>query len=293
MNKIISLALIFSLIQVELYTQEIVHLPLGEVPSSLSWDNEEKQYHSNIWLTEVVTNVSKPSMRVFRPAEGQSNGTAVIICPGGGLYALSIESEGNQVAQWLADRGVTAFVLRYRLVPTGDDGVKDISTAGGPVVMKKAGEVLPIATRDGLNAIQHVRTNAETYGVRKDRIGIMGFSAGGAVTMNATYNYNAENRPDFIGPVYAWMDVVPSQDPPSDAPPMFVLCAGDDPLNLAPASVKLYSQWLEKGINTELHMYSKGGHGFGMRQQNLPSDHWIERFGEWLSVSGWMPDVAD
>ena len=103
MNKIISLALIFSLIQVELYTQEIVQLPLGEVPSSLSWDNEEKQYHSDIWLTEVVTNVSKPSMRVFRPAEGQSNGTAVIICPcpfsiACGTVAPNVSSVGRSVA---------------------------------------------------------------------------------------------------------------------------------------------------------------------------------------------------
>lgn len=265
--------------------QEVIELPISLTNDSITWPNAEKEYFSQIWQTEVVTNVSKPTMSVYRPTEGTANGTSIIICPGGGMYALSINSEGRQVAEWLAERGVTAFVLKYRLVPTGDDGTMDLNTDGYNV-LKRAGTLLPYAVDDGLNAISHVRTHAEKYGISRDKIGIMGFSAGGAVTMGVTYSYNSNNRPNFIGPIYAWMDVVPKTDMPADAPPIFVACASDDPLRLAPASVDLYQEWLSNGKQSELHMYAKGGHGFGMRVQNLPSDKWIEHFGEWLVGQG-------
>ncbi len=265
-------------------SQEIIQLPIT-VDNGTKWSNPEKQFYSKVWETEVVTNVSKPTMSVYRPVT--PNGTAVVICPGGGLYAHSINSEGIDVAKWLAKKGVTAFVLKYRLVPTGEDGTADIMNEGAEVEIR-AKKILPSAVSDALNAIQHVRDNAAKYSVAKDKIGIMGFSAGGAVTMGATYTYGPKNKPNFIGPVYAWMNVLTHQEVPVDAPPMFSLCATDDPLGLAPASVKLYQQWIDAGKPAELHMYAKGGHGFGMRTQNLPTDNWIERFGDWLGVQGFL-----
>ena len=113
------------------------------------------------------------------------------------------------------------------------------------------------------------------------KIGFMGFSAGGAVTMGVVYNYTEANRPDFIVPVYPWTSAYPVQETPVDAPPMLVVCSSDDPLGLATGSVELYSYWLKSGKITGLHMYAKGGHGYGMKKQNLPSDHWIERFYDW------------
>lgn len=284
--KIALYCFLFS-ISMSLMAQKIIKLPITAEDESIDWVKKEKDYFSEIWQTQVVTNVTKPTMEVFQPAAGTANGTSVVICPGGGLYALSINSEGNEVAKWLAAKGVTAFVLKYRLVPTGEDGTKDLMDDGARVLLK-AGNVLPLSISDGLNAIQYVRENAETYGIDPNKIGIMGFSAGGAVTMGVTFNYDPINKPNFVAPVYAWMDIIPQSPTPSDAPPMFVVCASDDPLNLAPASVKLYSAWLEAGKKSELHMYSQGGHGFGMRQQNLPSDQWIERFGEWLTIEGFM-----
>jgi len=254
------------------------------VDANTTWPTEEREYHSTTWDNTVVSNVSKPTMTVYKPTK--PNGTAVVICPGGGLYALSIESEGRAVARWLSERGVTAFVLKYRLVPTGVDATSEIME--DPNVIVKAKKILASAVSDGLNAIQHVRDNAAKYGVQKDRIGIIGFSAGGAVTMGTTYTYTAKNKPNFIGPIYAWMDVLSHQEVPVDAPPLFVLCASDDPLNLAPASVKLYQQWLAAKKPAELHMYSEGGHGFGMKKQALPSDSWIDRFGDWLGTQGLM-----
>lgn len=286
-NSIFTWMILFALSISTAMAQEIVELPLTKTDDNVKWERAEQDYYSKIWNTQVITNVSKPTMEVFRPAAGTANGTAVIVCPGGGLYALSIESEGDMVAEWLQKRGVTAFVLRYRLVPTKEDGVAQLSEDGLNVITK-AKEVLPLSTADGLNAIEYVRTNAEEYGINPEQIGIMGFSAGGAVTMNVTYNYEEKNRPNFIAPIYAWMNVVPPSDVPTDAPPMFALCASDDPLMLAPASVKLYSDWLKARKQAELHMYSTGGHGFGMKANNVPADNWIERFGDWLAVNDWM-----
>lgn len=117
-----------------------------------------------------------------------------------------------------------------------------------------------------------------------DRIGIMGFSVGGTVTASAAYNYTPETRPSFVAPIYLQYEWAIKGTVPSDAPPMFILAATDDPLGLAPHSVALYSDWTKAKKSAELHLLSKGGHGFGMRKQNLPSDHWIERFAEWLEV---------
>ncbi|PCJ98344.1 MAG: 1,4-beta-xylanase [Flavobacteriaceae bacterium] len=274
--------ILFMLMATISYTQEIVSLATAP-NTAVTWQGEAKEYFSDIWQTQVVTNVSTPSMEVFRPEN--PNGTSVVVAPGGGLYALSITSEGNNVAKWLNEKGITAFVLKYRLVPTGEDGVKEVMNAGENILTKVA-PVLPLSVEDGLNAITHVRTNAEKYNIDPSKIGFMGFSAGGAVTMGVTLNYDKENRPDFIVPVYPWMTVLGDYEVPADAPPMLVICASDDPLGLAPESATLYSKWLAANKTVGLHMYAKGGHGFGMGKQNLPSDSWIERFYEWALAEG-------
>ncbi|MEM6320872.1 MAG: alpha/beta hydrolase [Bacteroidota bacterium] len=281
------LVICLSIFNFALVAQEIISLPITEKDDGVKWENKEKQFYSDIWQTEVVSNVSKPTMQVFRPEPAKNTGAAVVICPGGGLYGLSINSEGNDVAKWLAERGVTSFVLKYRLVPTGADATKDLMTDGERVLLK-AGNLLPLSISDGLNAIEYVRTNADAYGINKDKIGIMGFSAGGSVTMGVTYNYEPKNKPNFIVPVYAWMNILPMAETPKDAGPIFVVCASDDPLLLAPASLDIYTAWLKAQKSAALHMYAKGGHGFGMRKQNLPSDTWIERFGEWLETEGFL-----
>lgn len=278
--QVISFLLIAIFMQQSCTSQKIISLPNSD--SGHEWQTSEREYMSTIWDNPVTTNVSDPELLVFKPEI--ANGAAVIICPGGGLYALSIDSEGRDVAKWLSSKGVTAFVLKYRLVPTGKDGTADIMNEG-PKVLERAGKMLPFAVEDGLNAITHVRQNAAKYNIESDKIGLIGFSAGGAVTMGVTYACNQDNCPNFIGPVYAWMDVVPEQAVPVNAPPMFAVCATDDPLNLAPASIKLYQEWTAAGKESELHMYAKGGHGFGMKKQNLPSDSWIERFEEWMLAS--------
>jgi len=261
--------------------QEIIQIPY-EKSSDTTWEGDEKAFFSKLWDNPVVTNVSVPSMEVFRPEN--PNGTAVIVAPGGGLYALSIKSEGTDVGKWLAERGITAFVLKYRLVPTGEDGVKELAddAATNPQrIAERVAPVMPLSITDALSAIAYVRENAATFKLETDKIGFMGFSAGGAVTMGVAYNYTETNRPDFIVPVYPWTSVYPVQEVPENAPPMLVVCATDDPLGLAIGSIELYTSWHKANKRTAIQMFSKGGHGFGMKKQGLPSDNWIQRFHDW------------
>jgi acetyl esterase/lipase len=236
----------------------------------------------------VVFNVADPTLTVFKPDPGKANGTAVVICPGGAFFALSIDSEGNDVARWLAEKGVTCFVLKYRLVECKtDDPTREVGTRGplDPVVAP----IVKLAMADGLAAIGYIREHAGEFGVDPERIGIIGFSVGGTVTASVAYNYTTESRPNFVVPIYlAYNWTIKDKGVPKAAPPMFVLAATDDPLGLGPQSVEIYQDWVKAGKPTELHLYSKGGHGFGMRKQNLPSDRWIQLFADWLEVQGLM-----
>jgi len=267
---------------------EIITLP-HEPIVGVTWSGGEKAFHSTIWDTPVVTNVSIPTLEVFLPKQAQAGGASVVIAPGGGLYAHSITKEGSDVAKWLNKKGITAFVLKYRLVPTGKDGVAEItklSQTDPNEIGVQVGKVLPYSIKDGLHAIAHVRENAIKYGIDPTKIGLMGFSAGGAVTMGVSYAYDAVSKPNFLVPVYAWTDVMPVQVPKNDAPPMFIVCATDDPLGLAKGSVQLYNSMLDAGKPVALHMFAKGGHGFGAKAQELPIDQWLRNFYEWSIGQG-------
>ncbi|MFT5692494.1 MAG: acetyl esterase/lipase [Oceanicoccus sp.] len=291
MLPMLASVLLLCLVSPTSFSTEIVELPYESV-SDVHWQGGEKNFFSKQWKAQVVTNVSVPTMEVFRPLSGHGNGAAVIIAPGGGLYALSISSEGTEVASWLAAKGFTAFVLKYRLVPTGENGVQEAAQAGINI-LNTVKPVLPLSIADGLAAVRHVRSRAEDYDVNPGKIGFMGFSAGGAVTMGVVFNYKTISRPDFIVPIYAWMTVFGNFDVPEDAPPMLAICASDDQLGLAADSIKLLSAWLEAKKPAELHMFSKGGHGFGMRKQGIAADHWIDRFYEWSVTEGIvMPKVS-
>ena len=263
---------------------ERIALYAGAAPGSEDWTHEEMTYHSDIFQTRVVTNVSRPSLEVFRPEN--PDGSAVLIAPGGGFHALSIDSEGNDVARWLNERGVTAFVLRYRLVPGGDDVVAELVSKKPEQAQQDMAEVAPLAGADGLAAMRLVRARSAEFGIEQNRIGFMGFSAGGTVAMFVATHYDEQTRPAFLAPIYASTRALTDSTVPPDAPPMFLLAATDDQLGLAPDSIRIYERWVAAGAPAELHLYAQGGHGFGMRTQSLPSDRWIDRFGDWLSTSG-------
>src|SRR5579884_961845 len=269
--------------------QEVIPLYAGAPPGSAEATYPEKQYYSKVWNTDVVSNVTKPTLTLYKPT-GRANRTAVVICPGGGFMALSIKSEGTDVANWLAARGVTAFVLKYRLAHTGDDATQEFAAMIGN--REKFGEILrtaaPLSIADGLQAVAYVRKHGAEWGVDPGRVGIIGFSAGGEVTAAVAFRYTAENRPAFVAPIYAATFTTRDLPVPVDAPPMFLAAATDDQLGLAMDSVGLYTKWTAAQKSAELHMYSRGGHGFGMRKQGFPSDSWIDRFGDWLRIQGFL-----
>ena len=269
--------------------QEVIPLYSGAAPGSPQENYPEKQYFSKVWNTDVVTNVTHPTLTVFKPSAEVKNGAAIVICPGGGFMALSIASEGTEVARYLAAKGMTAFVLKYRLMHTGEDATQEF----GPLYADKAKfseamkGIVPLSVADGLAAVAYVRRHAQEWGISPERVGIVGFSAGGAVTAQVAAHYTPESRPAFVAPIYAG-GLAPEVPVPTDAPPMFFAAATDDSLGLAPQSIALYEKWTSAHKSVELHMYAKGGHGFGMRTQNLPTDHWIDRFAEWLELEGFM-----
>ena len=272
------------------FTQDVIPLYPGTPPGSSAETYPEKQYFSKVWNTEVVSNVTKPTLTVFKPSPELKNGTAVVICPGGGFMALSIASEGTEVAQYLVKRGVTAFVLKYRLAHTGEDATQEFAAAvATPQKFEETvGKVIPLSVADGVAAVAYVRQHAAEYGVSPDRVGIIGFSAGGAVTAGVGYKYAPEGRPAFVAPIYAVASMFKDLPVPADAPPIFLVVATDDQFHLVPDSIALYEKWAAAGKSAELHIYAKGGHGFGMRPHGLPTDHWIDRFAEWMEMEGWL-----
>lgn len=269
--------------------QDVIQLYPGIAPGSVQEGYPEKEFFSKTWNTQVVSNVTAPTLTVFKPSAELKNGTAIVICPGGGFMALSINSEGTDVARYLAAKGVTAFVLKYRLAHTGEDATQEFAAlwADKPKFREMMEKEVPLAVADGLAAVVYVRQHAAEFGVSPERVGIIGFSAGGSVTDGVALHYKAEGRPAFVAPIYGG---APSPDDlvPSDAPPMFIVAASDDSLGLAPASIAMYMKWLNAHKPVELHMYAKGGHGFGMHKQNIPTDQWIDRFAEWLEMEGFL-----
>jgi acetyl esterase/lipase len=263
----------------------------GPAPGSEHWTHTERQYHSDLWDTEVVTNVAVPTLVPVRPPTGGANagaGAAVVIAPGGGFFGLSIASEGFEVADRLAAEGITAFVLKYRLVPGGDDPVAELSEkamAGDASVWDEMAATAPLAGADGEAAMRVVRARADDFGIDPDRLGVMGFSAGGNVAVRVAYTADPAARPSFVAAIYPTTRGIDVVAPPAGSGPMFLAVATDDELGLTGDSIRLYEQWRAAKLPVELHAYARGGHGFGMRTRQVPSDTWIDRFLDWHASS--------
>jgi acetyl esterase/lipase len=269
-----------------LAAEKVIPLYEGTAPGSEGKTYPERDTFSDALQTRFISNVVKPTLTVHQPPAAQAVGTAVIICPGGGFHALAIDVEGHDVARALAAKGVTCFVLKYRLVETKTEDPFSEMFAHIADFDAYVAPTFKLATADGLAAVDHVRKHADEYGIKPDRIGIIGFSAGGMVSAAVAHQYEPETRPDFVASIYPGWKQSPDVKVPSDAPPLFVLAATDDQIGLAPDSVALYQEWAAARKPAELHLYAKGGHGFGMRQQKLPTDHWIDRYTDWLGMLG-------
>src|SRR5262245_14116990 len=194
--KFLQAFLFSSLVLASALAQEkVIRIYEGPAPGSESWQQVEKENNSNMWNTRIVYNVANPTLTVFPADKEKANGTAAIIAPGGAFHALSIDSEGNDVAHWLNAKGVTCFVLRYRLVESKTEDPTRELMEKGPRFMTDVQPVIKLAMADGLAATTYVRKHAKDFGVNPDRIGIVGFSAGGTVAASVAHNYTAESKP--------------------------------------------------------------------------------------------------
>jgi acetyl esterase/lipase len=278
--------------------QEPLVIPLfpNGAPGTEHWSQQEKISMSapnNASSIRLVRNVTNPTLTVFLPPPEQNTGTSVIVCPGGALHVLAIDHEGYDVARWLNARGIAAFVLKYRLLETPDDDEESEAymqriLASDDTMRAFSLELQPHVLADAQQAIKTIREHAAEWNLEPDRVGILGFSAGGFVTASLALEHHASTRPDFAAPIYAavWEDV----KAPENAPPLFLALASNDEFGelMISSSLKLYRAWQQAGFSAELHAFSSGGHGFGMRVQGLPSDGWIDRFYDWLVAQGFV-----
>jgi acetyl esterase/lipase len=263
-------------------------VPLYPAPASKQENDQEKQYFSKVWNEEIIANVSRPTITIFKPSAKLNTGTAMVVVPGGGLMAISVATEGTSVAKYLAAKGITAILLKYRIAHTDKDAALEFAelSADKPKYDEMLANVAPLAVADTFAAMGYARQHASEWGVSPDRVGIIGFSAGGFLAADVAVHYTPETRPAFVSVIYGGL--LQDAPVPADAPPMFLAAASNDELGLTPGSITLYQKWTVANKPAELHLYVKGGHGFGMKQQNIPTDHWIDRFTDWLQLEGFL-----
>ena len=234
-----------------------------------------------VWLD----NISEPEMDLYKAQGNSVTDKTMIICPGGALLFSAYEKEGVKLAKKLALNGITAIVLKYRTYPRKGSVIDWAGTLWDKpqVAIDSAKIILPYSTKDALKAIEVMREKAAKYNINPNKIGLMGFSAGGAVTMEAAYTSISKNQPNFIAPIYPWMDIVEGQKVPSNKPPAFITCANNDEYREIPtSSVQIYQDWIQAEAKVELHMFSEGGHGFGMNKINSPVDSWSQLLIDWI-----------
>jgi acetyl esterase/lipase len=230
--------------------------------------------------------ITQPSVTVFHPSQPAPGRPAVVVCPGGGYNILAWDLEGTEVCEWLNSLGITGVLLKYR-VPAPKTGPRHAS-----------------ALMDAQRAVRLVRSRAADWQIDPKKVGILGFSAGGHLaTMTALAQQEStyepidaidklSARPDFAVLIYPAYLTTPKRDALADnvtvtkqTPPMFLAHAGDDPVP-AESSVLLYLALKKAGVKAELHVYDRGGHGYGLRRTGLPVADWPKRCEEWLRVQG-------
>lgn len=268
----------------------------GKAPGSENWTLPESI--TDRGGNRVATNVSDPTLTVFLPETDKANGAAIVVAPGGALQALSIDSEGSRVAEWLNSKGIAAFVLKYRLrqqqpgqnngggPPPGPPGPRQELTivkgnanpAPGDAVLD---EVLRMGVADAQQALRLIRRNAEQWRVDPKRVGMMGFSAGGGVSVGTVIANAPGASADFLISVYgpSLQDV----NVPANAPPLFV-AVGSNHFNVTNGSLALFAEWKKAGKPAEIHVYDQVSAGFAMSKRGVPVDTWPDRLLDWMQL---------
>jgi acetyl esterase/lipase len=246
--------------------------------------------------TRMVTNVTKPTLTIYRPAKDKDTGTAVVICPGGGYWNLYWQLEGEEVATWLNSLGVTGIILKYR-VPRRPDEPK--------------GEPARRPLQDAQRAISLIRSKAKEWGIAPDRIGMVGFSAGGHLALATAASFEKRTypptdaidkiscRPDFAIAVYSGYlkakdkdELAPGLRVPKGTPPVFLAHGGDDIISDPAHSVVMYLALKRAGVPAELHIYAKTAHDFGVRRSDRPYSTWTQSCADWLRQQGFLKQAT-
>lgn len=254
-------------------------------PGTEHWTGEEVtlNYHVPAGKIIIKTNITVPALTPFRPAPEQANGTAMLVLPGGGFGVLAWDLEGTEIARWLVERGITAFVLKYRVgpftVPPAEEPQEDFDAH-----VRRLEPAWKIAVADAGQAVRLLRERADEYGIDAERIGMIGFSAGAATTLGTVFDPDPTLRPDFAVSMYGLL--VKESPLPADAPPLFIAATQTDATVPAASSTHLFELWSKAGLPAELHIYAEGEHGFGMRPKGLPVDRWPAAFEAWLDSLG-------
>lgn len=279
---------------------EKIRLYEGAAPGTEHWTQQEQTFGEE--GNRCILNVTVPEIEVFLPDPEKANGSAMLVCPGGGFCFLSYDNEGTRVAQALNQRGITAFVLKYRTHPYFKDDGTPFSGEGEALLnyfvsilfpmrekLAKAKGIAPeeVEISETLNdfedckwafadadaAMKYIRTHAAEWNVSENKIGIIGFSAGSMTAMNQALFHSEESRPDFVAAIYT--GVAPGLSVPEDAAPLF-LCSPVKDIFLPSETARLLTAWRTAEIPVELHYYSKCGHGFGATPQGASVDGWMD-----------------
>ncbi|HAF42818.1 MAG TPA: alpha/beta hydrolase [Sphingobium sp.] len=251
------------------------------------WSRMQVTLGSNRIDNIMVRNVIRPTITPYLPAPGKATGAAVIVAPGGAFLSLSMTGEGSDVARWLADHGVAAFVLKYRLNETPRDDRAFLGVMGARFGAAAKGDVVeeirePRATQDALAALALVRARSAAFQVDPARVGMIGFSAGAMATLRAVLDGRGAARPAFMGYIYGPMAPL---SVPADAPPMFAAIAMDDGL-FARQNFGLVEAWRQAKRPVELHAYERGDHGFGAGKPGTTTMGLLPQFLSWMNMRG-------
>ena len=252
------------------------------------------------WLW--VGNVSRPTMTVYSP-KGRNTGVAVVVFPGGGYYGLAIDLEGTEICDWLASKGITGVLLKYRVPGSGPHW--------DPKLKRHLEPKAPAALEDAQRTVGLVRFHAAEWHIDARKIGVLGFSAGGHLVANVSTHFrrrlysmvdpadDASCRPDFAVAVYPGhmtenttneFQLNPTLPVSSKMPPQFVLQAEDDYVDGVEQSLVYYIALKKAGVPVEMHLYAQGGHAFGLRRTQAQITAWPELVEKWLKTIGMIPD---
>lgn len=256
--------------------QEVIQLYEGAAPGSESWTWQEYGAPGGAIVVDVV----KPTLTVY-PAE-KPNGIAMVVCPGGAFHMLSVAAEGENLSKYLNSKGITCFVLKYRLCHA-DNFMERMQHLNLAFLDSVSAEVVPMTIQDALTAIRYVRSNAVKYGIDPHKIGIEGSSAGGTVSLGSAMACAGDDcRPDYVVGTYPYKSPHIGQNVPKAVTPLFIATATDDAAVPVQHSLYYYNKWLDAGQPVEMHLYKEGNHGFVGQPTGKNVDTWQSRLVEWL-----------